>query len=463
MFCWDEAGNGMRTEQEFCETIWKQVLAILEQEVTRPAFETWFESARLVVCNDTNAVIQVPGIFEKNVLIQQYAALICRALYLVLGFEVNLRIVKQEEVCEQNTAMHTTISVKGTGGEKTAALNPRYTFESFVPGSHNRFACAACEGVADNIISKRQRRVYNPLFLYGNVGLGKTHLMHAIGNRILQYRPESKILYLSSETFTNELINAIRNNQSERFREKYRNVDVLLIDDIQFIAKKEATQEEFFHTFNALNDANKQVVITSDRPPKELSYLEERLRSRFNMGLLADVQPPDFETRIAILSKKAQMEKLNVSDEVYAYIAEQITSNVRELEGALLNLQVYAELSNCSMNLDTAKLCLKNIVTETKPLVITGETIQQVVSDYYKVDITALKSKRRTKDIVLPRQIAMYLCRELTDLSLPQIGELFGGRDHTTVLHAYEKIEETLDKDLSMQHAVEKMKEILQC
>ena len=331
----------------------------------------------------------------------------------------------------------------------TTTLNPKYTFDSFVIGNSNRFAHAASLAVAES-----PAKAYNPLFIYGGVGLGKTHLMHAIGHYILQNNPNSKVVYVSSEKFTNELINSIKDDKNEEFRQKYRNVDILLIDDIQFIGGKERTQEEFFHTFNALHDANKQIILSSDRPPKEIPTLEDRLRSRFEWGLIADIQIPDFETRMAILKKKAEVENLNVPNEVMVYIATKIKSNIRELEGALIRIVAYSSLTNRQITVELATEALKDIISKKQGKNITISIIQDIVSSYFDLRVEELKSQRRTRNVSNPRQIAMYLSRKLTDMSLPKIGEEFGGRDHSTVIHAYEKISDNLKTDESLQHTV---------
>ena len=328
----------------------------------------------------------------------------------------------------------------------SATLNPKYTFDSFVIGNSNRFAHAASLAVAES-----PAKAYNPLFIYGGVGLGKTHLMHAIGHYILANNPKSKVVYVSSEKFTNELINSIKDDKNVEFRNKYRNVDVLLIDDIQFIAGKERTQEEFFHTFNDLHEANKQIILSSDRPPKEIPTLEDRLRSRFEWGLIADIQPPDFETRIAILKKKADVENLNIPNEVMVYIATKIKSNIRELEGALIRIVAFSSLTNKEIGIDLASEALKDIISSRNSKQVTIELIQDIVSSYFNLKVEDFKSSRRTRNITFPRQIAMYLCRKLTDMSLPKIGEEFGGRDHTTVIHACEKISKGLKEDENLQ------------
>jgi len=328
-------------------------------------------------------------------------------------------------------------------------LNPKYKFDSFVIGNSNRFAHAACLAVAE-----APAKAYNPLFIYGGVGLGKTHLMHAIGHYILQNNSKAKVVYVSSEKFTNELINSIKDDKNEEFRTKYRNIDVLLIDDVQFIGGKERTQEEFFHTFNALHENNKQIILSSDRPPKEIPTLEDRLRSRFEWGLIADIQAPDFETRIAILKKKADLETINIPNEVMVYIATKIKSNIRELEGALIRIVAFSSLTNREISIDLASEALKDIISNRQSRQVTIELIQDIVANYYNLRIEDFKSPRRTRNIAYPRQIAMYLSRKLTDMSLPKIGEEFGGRDHTTVIHGYEKISECLKKDDSLKNAI---------
>jgi len=333
------------------------------------------------------------------------------------------------------------------------SLNLKYTFDTFVVGNSNRFAHAASLAVAQS-----PAKAYNPFFIYGGVGLGKTHLMHAIGHYILEQDPSCKVLYISSERFTNELINSIRDDKNVEFRNKYRTIDVLLIDDIQFIAGKERTQEEFFHTFNALHDANKQIVISSDRPPKEIPTLEERLRSRFEWGLITDIQPPDFETRIAILQKKAMMENLVVPSDVINFIATKIETNIRELEGALIRIVAYSSLTDSPIDLSLAEQVLKDILPDEKPKQVTSQQIIEEVGSYFSVSPEEFKSKKRTKDVAFARQVAMYLCCELTDLSLPKIGEEFGGRDHTTVIHARDKIANDANKDSQLSSLIENLR-----
>ena len=329
-------------------------------------------------------------------------------------------------------------------------LNPKYTFESFVIGSSNNFAHAAAQAVADNPSS-----AYNPLFIYGGVGLGKTHLMHAIGHRMLQRNPDARIIYVTSETFTNEFIQSIQENKNTQFRNKYRSADVLMVDDIQFISSRERTQEEFFNTFNALHTAGKQIILSSDRPPMELTTLEERLRSRFEGGLITDVQPPDLETRIAILKKKATDEGIDVDESVLSYIAEKVNSNIRQLEGSLTRVYAYAKLTKRPLDSHLADAALKDIIPGYENRKVTVELIQQVVADYYSVDVESLLSQRRTMEITYPRQVAMYLSKELTEESLKAIGRRFGGRDHTTVINACKKIKSDMDENPQLVLVIE--------
>lgn len=401
-------------------------------------------------------IISVPNSFTQDILEKRYKDLVINSIEAACSKTYNLDFVIASEIQEAEEKNETNKNTNKNDGiavtvndEMSSTLNPKYTFDSFVIGNSNRFAHAASLAVAES-----PAKAYNPLFIYGGVGLGKTHLMHAIGHYILQNNPNAKVVYVSSEKFTNELINAIKDDKNEEFRTKYRSVDVLLIDDIQFIAGKERTQEEFFHTFNTLHEANKQIILSSDRPPKEIPTLEDRLRSRFEWGLIADIQAPDFETRMAILKKKADVEKLNVPNEVMVYIATKIKSNIRELEGALIRIVAYSSLTNREITVDLATEALKDIISNKQNKSITIDLIQDVVAAYFNLRVEDLKSQRRTRNVAYPRQIAMYLSRKLTDMSLPKIGEEFGGRDHTTVIHAYEKISESLNKDESLEHTI---------
>ncbi|WP_102399229.1 chromosomal replication initiator protein DnaA [Haloimpatiens massiliensis] len=433
--------------------IWEKTLNIIKGELTEVSFNTWIKSIIPISIDRDCLKLGVPNNFTKEILENRYKNLISNAIKLISSKSYNIEfIIASEEAVdvqpkEQIKPEQSKIIVSP---EITSTLNPKYTFDSFVIGNSNRFAHAASLAVAES-----PAKAYNPLFIYGGVGLGKTHLMHAIGHYVLENNPNSKVVYVTSEKFTNELINSIKDDKNVEFRNKYRNVDILLIDDIQFIAGKERTQEEFFHTFNALHEANKQIILSSDRPPKEIPTLEDRLRSRFEWGLIADIQAPDFETRIAILKKKADVENLNIPNEVMVYIANKIKSNIRELEGALIRIVAFSSLTNKEISVDLASEALKDIISNSQSKQITISSIQDIVSSYFNLSVDDFKSSRRTRNIAYPRQIAMYLCRKLTDMSLPKIGEEFGGRDHTTVIHAYEKISNNLKKDNGLKSTIE--------
>ncbi|MHB9942627.1 chromosomal replication initiation protein DnaA [Clostridium sporogenes] len=433
---------------------WEKAINIIKGELTEVSFNTWIKSINPISLENNSLKLAVPNDFTKGILESRYKDLIVNALKLLTSKKYNIDfIVTTEEKIEESQKNHNNEKSNiVVNDEMSTMLNPKYTFDSFVIGNSNRFAHAASLAVAES-----PAKAYNPLFIYGGVGLGKTHLMHAIGHYILHNNPKSQVVYVSSEKFTNELINSIKDDKNVEFRNKYRNIDILLVDDIQFIAGKERTQEEFFHTFNALYEANKQIIISSDRPPKEIPTLEDRLRSRFEWGLIADIQAPDFETRMAILKKKADVEKLNIPNEVMVYIATKIKSNIRELEGALIRIVAFSSLTNKEISVDLASEALKDIISSKQTRQVTIDIIQEVVANYYNLKIEELKSARRTRNIAFPRQIAMYLSRKLTDMSLPKIGEEFGGRDHTTVIHAYEKISNNLKKDESLQNAIKEL------
>ncbi|MGN9136101.1 chromosomal replication initiator protein DnaA [Clostridium sp. HCP1S3_B4] len=438
--------------------LWEDSLKLIKSEMSDVSFNTWMKSCKPSSMSEDTIEIIVPNEFTKEILEKRYKTLVANAIQSVCSKLYKIKFLMASELHNQTKYKEEKVNSTNqnknviVNDELSATLNPKYTFNSFVIGNSNRFAHAASLAVAE-----APAKAYNPLFIYGGVGLGKTHLMHAIGHYILQNNPNAKVEYVSSEKFTNELINAIKHDKNEEFRNKYRKVDVLLIDDIQFIAGKEGTQEEFFHTFNALHDANKQIILSSDRPPKEIPTLEDRLRSRFEWGLIADIQEPDFETRMAILKKKADVEKLNVANEVMVYIASKIKSNIRELEGALIRIVAYSSLTNKEITVDLASEALKDIISKKQSKNVTINLIQDVVANYYNLNIDELKSQRRTRNIAYPRQIAMYLSRKLTDMSLPKIGEEFGGRDHTTVIHAYEKISENLNSDENLQHTIDEI------
>lgn len=434
------------------KNLWDKTLDIIKSELSEVSFNTWIKSCEPLSISSDTLKISVPNSFTQDILDKRYKELVANSIKAVCSKLYKIEFIIMSDNYDKdeirNNAQNTSKSIV-VNDEMSSTLNPKYTFNSFVIGNSNRFAHAASLAVAES-----PAKAYNPLFIYGGVGLGKTHLMHAIGHYILEANPNAKVVYVSSEKFTNELINAIKDDKNEEFRNKYRNVDILLIDDIQFIAGKERTQEEFFHTFNALHDANKQIILSSDRPPKEIPTLEDRLRSRFEWGLIADIQVPDFETRMAILKKKADVEKLNVDNAVMGYIATKIKSNIRELEGALIRIIAYSSLTNREVTVDLASEALKDIISKKQGKHVTIDSIQDIVSSYFNLRIEDLKSQRRTRNVAYPRQIAMYLSRKLTDMSLPKIGEEFGGRDHTTVIHAYEKISENLKTDDSLQHTI---------
>ncbi|WP_053368623.1 chromosomal replication initiator protein DnaA [Bacillus sp. FJAT-27245] len=440
--------------------LWNAALATIETKISKPSFDTWLKSTKAHSLQGNTLVVTAPNEFARDWLEERYAPLISETLYEITGEELEAKFIIPQ-VQDDNEPELALPKKKHKKEEETndiplTMLNPKYTFDTFVIGSGNRFAHAASLAVAE-----APAKAYNPLFIYGGVGLGKTHLMHAIGHYVLEHNPSAKVVYLSSEKFTNEFINSIRDNKAIEFRNKYRKVDVLLIDDIQFLAGKESTQEEFFHTFNTLHEESKQIIISSDRPPKEIPTLEDRLRSRFEWGLITDITPPDLETRIAILRKKAKAEGLDIPNEVMLYIANQIDSNIRELEGALIRVVAYSSLINKDINADLAAEALKDIIPSSKPRIVTILDIQKAVGQQFNVKLEDFKAKKRTKSVAFPRQVAMYLSRELTDFSLPKIGEEFGGRDHTTVIHAHEKISKLLAVDAQLQKQVKELNELL--
>lgn len=440
--------------------LWNAALGNIEKKISKPSFDTWLKSTKAHSLQGDLLVITAPNEFARDWLEERYSHLISTILAEITGEELTVKFIIPQNQNEEEIDL--PVPQKKAKKEEEIVelqqnvLNTKYTFDTFVIGSGNRFAHAASLAVAE-----APAKAYNPLFIYGGVGLGKTHLMHAIGHYVLDHNPSAKVVYLSSEKFTNEFINSIRDNKAIEFRNKYRNVDVLLIDDIQFLAGKESTQEEFFHTFNTLHEESKQIIISSDRPPREIPTLEDRLRSRFEWGLITDITPPDLETRIAILRKKAKAEGLDIPNEVMLYIANQIDSNIRELEGALIRVVAYSSLINKDINADLAAEALKDIIPSSKPKVVTILDIQKVVGQNYNIKLEDFKAKKRTKSVAFPRQIAMYLSRELTDYSLPKIGEEFGGRDHTTVIHAHEKISKLLQTDSQLEKQLKEIKEML--
>ncbi|ARU60902.1 chromosomal replication initiation protein DnaA [Tumebacillus avium] len=445
--------------------LWQKTTATLETKLSKPSFETWFKSTQPVSYENNTLIVSVPNEFSRDWLESRYSAIIKETLTAITRQEVTVKFVIpqvfDESLYENSPKPAPPNTPAGPQDEELSefvpsALNPKYLFDTFVIGAGNRFAHAASLAVAE-----APAKAYNPLFIYGGVGLGKTHLMHAIGHYVLDSNPQAKVVYISSEKFTNEFINAIQYNKTVDFRNKYRNVDVLLIDDIQFLAGKEQTQEEFFHTFNTLHEESKQIIISSDRPPKEIPTLEDRLRSRFEWGLITDIQPPDYETRIAILRKKAKAEALDIPNEVISHIANKIDTNIRELEGALIRVVAYSSLINRDLSAELAMEALKDIIPSNKPKQITIAEIQKVTGEHFDMRLEDFKAKKRTKAIAYPRQIAMYLARELTDFSLPKIGDEFGGRDHTTVIHAHEKIAKELKTDFTLRQTIETLKEKL--
>jgi len=433
-------------------SVWDDILARIETKVNRHSFYTWFRPTSFVAEDRLSVTVRVPNPLFKDWLTKHYAGVIAEAMTEVQRPNLLLNFVAdpQSDIAmiplspEEAAALEsgppapapTPAPLPGPAG-----LNPRYTFDTFIVGSSNQFAHAACRAVAE-----APSRSYNPLFIYGGVGLGKTHLMHAVGQYVLQHDRNLKLTYISSERFMNEMINAVRYDRVLDFRERYRSVDVLLVDDIQFLAGKEGTQTEFFHTFNALYDSQKQIVLSSDCPPHEIPALEERLRSRFEWGLTADIQSPDLETRVAILKKKAETEAVPLADNVAMYIAGKIKSNIRELEGSLIRLIAFASLTGQEISLPLAQDVLKNILDHEEKAV-TIEAIQKFVADYYNLKMLDLKSRNNSKSVAMPRQIAMYLCKSLTHASLPEIGRSFGGKHHSTVIHSIRKVEDLRKKD----------------
>lgn len=467
--------------------IWQAALGDLQLQLPRSEFDTWIKETTLIDLEDNQAIVGTSNIFAREKLEGRYVNPIRNTLHAILGYPVQVQVVignssdagpahgvagssyradsdRDDEQSAQSSEYVRPGARAGAGGTpgvasmakqlelptpRTAMLNPRYTFGSYIVGSSNRLAHAACMAVAEH-----PAKAYNPLFLYGGVGLGKTHLLHAIGNHALDANPEVNVLYVSSEKFTNDLINAIRRQNTEEFRLRYRNIDVLLIDDIQFITGKDATQEEFFHTFNTLHGAGKQIIISSDRPPKAIVTLAERLRSRFEWGLIVDVQSPDLETRTAILRAKGESLNVRVPDEVIDFVAHRIQSNIRELEGSLNRVVAFANLNNQPITIELASTALSELLENSRKQRVTNESIMEAVSQYYSLDGKILRGRQRSRNIVVPRQVAMYLMREETESSLVEIGSVLGGRDHTTVLHGCEKIAGELNNDSRLRSDV---------
>ena len=437
---------------------WNEILNTVktEHEISDVSFDTWMRPLEVFGIVDNKLYILVPSEqMALSYISKKYYLPLKVAIAEITGTEYEIEFI----LPEQAKKLHTTKAPKASSapvGSDNSNLNPNYTFETFVVGNNNRFAQSAALAVAES-----PGEAYNPLYIYGGPGLGKTHLMHSIGHFILEQKPDTKVIYVTSEEFTNEVIESIRNGNASsmtKFRDKYRKVDVLMIDDIQFIIGKESTQEEFFHTFNALQTQGKQIILTSDKPPKEMETLEERIRSRFEWGLMADIGVPDYETRMAILRKKAESDNFNINDEILNYIANTIKSNVRELEGALNKLLAYNNLVHTEITMDIAQKELQNIITPDKPKEITPQLIIEVVSEHFQISLDQMISKNRSSDIAKPRQIAMYLCKNMTDIPLDTIGSLLGGRDHSTIIHGIKKISEEYETNETTKSLIETIK-----
>ena len=440
--------------------LWNLIKFSMEQDLSKITFQTFVEPAKPLQLDKAQMTIEVPTQLHRDYWEKNLAAKFTDIAMQATNEQIRPVMITEEERQQLTRDKDSQVTTGNVAGQQPTTattptfmretkLNPKYTFDTFVIGKGNQMAHAAAL-----VVSEEPGTMYNPLFFYGGVGLGKTHLMHAIGNKLLETDPTSNIKYVTSESFTNELINAIQTKKQEAFREEYRNVDLLLVDDIQFFANKEATQEEFFHTFNALYEDDKQIVLTSDRLPNEIPQLQDRLVSRFKWGLSVDITPPDLETRIAILRNKADLEGIEIPDDTLSYIAGQIDSNVRELEGALARVQAYSRLNNSPITTSLVADALKILHLSSKLSEVSIPVIQEKVAKYFHVTMADLKGKKRNKQIVIPRQIAMYLSRELTESSLPRIGNEFGGKDHTTVIHAHDKITKALKTDAELQKAV---------
>ena len=435
------------------ESFWNETVKIIKEKVSQQNFETWIKPIRIVSLEDSNVLLGVPNKFFKDWLVENYVDIISNSLSTVsgIGADINFVVNKPEKTdISHDTSAKTT--TKSRPVRLHSSLNPNYSFERFVVGSFNQFAHAAALSVAE-----QPGHNYNPLFIYGGVGLGKTHLLNAIGIHTTLLYPQKNVLYVSAEEFMNELIYSIRYDKMSNFREKYRKIDSLLMDDIQFIAGKERTQEEFFHTFNTLHDSRKQIVVTSDKFPKEIQNLEGRLRSRFEWGLIADIQPPDVETRIAIIEKKAQENNINISNDITHYIAFVADSNIRELEGTLTRIAAYSSLTGKEITIDTVKDVIKNLINHTVKKEITIDEIIKAVGKKFNFRVGDIKSRKKNKNLVLSRQVVMYLSRKLTNNSFPDIGEKVGGRDHSTVIYSNNKIKKLMEKNYEMKRMVEEI------
>lgn len=434
------------------EDIWNNSLSKIEEKVGSNVADLWFRPIKLFQFKEQQAIIDVPNKFFRDWIEDNYPDIIAESIGIIMGYPISVRYKIAEKVDPLIKKMDMKLeSRKQKLASKGIYLNPKYTFENFVVGQSNQFAQAAAKAV-----SEAPGKTYNPLFIYGGVGLGKTHLINAIGNAVVDKIQERIVLYVSSEQFTNEVVAALRHDRMGELKEKYRNVDILLLDDIQFIANKTATQEEFFHTFNALYEKQKQIVISSDRPPKEIDAITDRLRSRFSMGLIADIQPPEMETKAAILFKKAANERITISEEVVYYLAARIKSNIRELEGCLIRLGAQAALTGNPIGIEMAKNILRDLI-EDDERPVTVEQIQRVVCEHFHIKVADMKAKKRTKEIALPRQIAMYISKLFTNLSLSDIGKNFGGKDHATVIYAWKQIEEKRVKEEGFNRMIESL------
>jgi chromosomal replication initiator protein len=434
------------------EDIWNNSLLKLEEKVGNSILELWFKPIKLSQVKEQQATIDIPNRFFKDWIEDNYPDIIAESMEGILGYPVTVRyrLVEKTDPVVKKMDMRLE-SRRQKLASRGIYLNPKYIFENFVIGPSNQFAQAAAKAVAE-----APGRTYNPFFVYGGVGLGKTHLINAIGNAVIDKSPDITVIFVTAEQFTNEVVSAIRHVKMGELKEKYRNVDLLLLDDIHFIANKTQTQEEFFHTFNALYEKQKQIVISSDRPPKEIGAITDRLRSRFSMGLIADIQPPELETRMAIILKKAEMEKINVSEEVAYYLASKVKSNIRELEGCLIRLGAQASLTGRPIDKEMAKNILRDLIEEDeKP--VTTDLIQKVVCEHFALKIADMKAKKRTKEIVLPRQIAMYLSKQMTSMSLNDIGKNFGGKNHATVIYSCKQVEDKRGKDEAFNRMIENL------
>ena len=434
------------------EDIWEKSLIKIEDKVGNNILELWFRPAKLSQVKEQSAIIVFPNRFFKDWIEDNYPKVISEALEEIIGKPITVRYRMEEKIEPLFNKEDKHIeSLRQKLVRKGINLNPRYTFDNFIIGPCNQFAQAAAKAVTEAL-----GRTYNPLFIYGGVGLGKTHLISAIGNAVIDKKPETKVIFVSAEQFTNEVVSAIRHEKMGDFKEKYRNIELLLLDDIHFIANKTQTQEEFFHTFNALYEKQKQIVISSDRPPKELGAVTDRLKSRFSMGLIADIQPPELETKMAIVLRKAEMERIAVTEDIAYFLASRVKSNIRELEGCLIRLGAQSSLTGKPIDKEMAKTILRDIIDEEeKPLTV--ENIQKVVCEHFAIKIYDMKAKKRTKEVALPRQIAMYLSKHLTNLSLNDIGKNFGGKDHATVIYACKQIDEKRLHEESFNRMIENL------